>query len=91
MDHRAHKAHPALKVKVTVAVKAAVMATAKAVVDKSSVAIRALTTVAMVKAVPHRVVHVLKAVAQPVVVKAAKVVKTAAATMATNCRATLIR
>ena len=74
-----------------VAAKSAVMATAKAVVDKSSVAIRALTTVAMVKAVPHRVVLALKAVAQPVVVKASKVVKTAAATMATNCRATLIR
>ena len=74
-----------------VAVKAAVTVNVMAVVDKSSVAIRALTTVAMVKAVPHRVVHVLKAVAQPVVVKAAKGVKTAAATATTNCLATLIR
>ena len=73
------------------AVKVAVMVTAKAVVARSNVAIRALTTGVMVKAVPHRVVHVLKAVAQPVVVKAVKVVKTAAATTATNCLATLIR
>jgi hypothetical protein len=86
-----HKAHRALKARAMVAVKAAVTVNVMAVVDKSSVAIRALTTVAMVKAVPHRVVHVLKAVAQPVVVKAAKGVKTAAATTATNCRATLIR
>ncbi len=83
-----HKAHRVLKARAMLAVKVAVMATAKAVVARSSVAIRALTTGVMAKAVPHRVVHVLKAVAQPVVVKAAKVVKTADATMATNCHAT---
>jgi hypothetical protein len=71
-----------------VAVKAAVTVNVMAVVDKSSVATHVLITAATVKAVPHRVVHALKAVAQPVVVK---VVKTAAATTATNYHATLIR
>jgi hypothetical protein len=50
-----------------------------------------LTTVATAKAVLHRVGHDLKAVAQPVVLKVAKAVKTAAVAMATNCHATLIR
>jgi hypothetical protein len=85
-----HKARRVLKARAMVAVKAAVTVNVMAVVARSNVAIRALTTGVMVKAVPHRVVHVLKAVAQPVVVKAAKVVKTAAATTATNCHVTLI-
>jgi hypothetical protein len=85
-----HKARRVLKARAMVAVKAAVTVNVMAVVDKSSVATHVLTTVATVKAVPHRVVHVLKAVAQPVVVKAVKVVKTAAATTATNCHVTLI-
>lgn len=73
-----------------VAVKVAVMATAKAVVAKSSVAIRVLTTVATAKAALPHVARVLKAVAQPVVVKVVvKAVKTAAGAMATNCHATL--
>jgi hypothetical protein len=86
-----HKAPRALKARAMVAVKAAVILAATMVhAAKSHVAMCVLKTVATVKAVPHRVVHVLKAVAQPVVVKAAKVVKTAAATTATNCHATLI-
>jgi hypothetical protein len=87
----AHKEPRVLKARAMVAVKAAVTVNAMAVVDKSSVAIRALTTGVTAKAVPHPAVHVLKAVAQPVVVKAVKVVRTAAGTMATNCHATLIR
>ena len=98
MHHRhhaatAHKAHRVLKARAMVAVKVAVMvavtATAKAVVVRSSVAIHALTTGVTAKADPHPVAHVLKAVAQPVVVKVA--VKTVAVMMATNCHATLIR
>ena len=94
MHHRhhaatAHKAHPALKARAMVAAMAAVTATAKAVVARSSVAIRVLTTGVMAKAVPHPVAHVLKVVVRPEVVKAA--VKTVAATMAMNCHATSIR
>jgi hypothetical protein len=75
-----------LKAKATVAAK---VANVMAVAVKSSAAIRVLTTVAMAKAVPLRVVRVLKAVAQVVVHKAAvkAVVKTVAATM-TSCHAT---
>jgi hypothetical protein len=87
MDHRAR---PALKAKAMVAVKVAVMATAKAVEDKSSAAIRALTTVVTVKVVPHREAHARKVVARAVVVKAAAT-KTVAVTMATNCHATSTR
>jgi hypothetical protein len=87
----AHRAHPALKVRATVAVKATAKALEMVRVVRSSEASLVLTTVVMVKAVPHRVVHVLKAVDLPVEVKAVKGVKTADATMATNCHATLIR
>jgi hypothetical protein len=74
-----------------VAVKAAVILAATMVhAGKSHAAMCVLTTVAMAKAVQPLAAHVLKAVAQPVVVKAAKAVKTAAATMAMNCHATLI-
>jgi hypothetical protein len=46
--------------------------------------------VATARAVPHRAVRVLKAVVQPVAAKVVKVaVKTADATTATNCHATL--
>jgi hypothetical protein len=46
----------------------------------------------MAKVVPLPVVHVLRAVARPVVHKVAKaVVKTVAATTATSCLATLTR
>lgn len=80
----AHKARRALKAKAMVAVKAVV----KVGAVKNNVATRVLTTVAMAKAVPHRVVHVLRAAVPAVVVKAAKAVKTAVATMATSCHAT---
>jgi hypothetical protein len=85
-----HKAHRVLKARAMVAVKVAVMATAKAVEDKSSAAIRALTTVVTVKVVPHREAHARKVVARAVVVKAAAT-KTVAVTMATNCHATSTR
>jgi hypothetical protein len=84
-----HKARRVLKARAMVAVKVAVMATAKAVEDKSSVAIRALTTVVMAKVGPRREAHALKAVAQVAAHKAAKVVKTADAMMVTNCHVTL--
>ena len=88
----AHKAHPALKVKVMVAVKVVViLAVTMVLAVKSHAVMCVLTTVVTAKAVPHRVVHVLKAVDQPVVVKAAKGVTSAVATMAMNCHATLIR
>ena len=74
----ARKAHPDLKVKA--------MAAAKVVVARSSAAIRVLTTVVMAKAVPHHVVHVLKAVAPTVAHKVAA--KTVATTM-TSCHVTL--
>jgi hypothetical protein len=91
-----HKAHRVLKARAMAAEKVAVMgavtATAKAVVDKASAAIRALTTGPTAKAVPHRAAHVLKAVALPVAAKVVKVaVKTVAVMMATNCHATLTR
>ncbi len=82
----ARRAHPALKAKATVAAKAV----ATVVAAKSNAAIRVLTTAVMAKAVPHRVVHAQRAVVQAAVVKVAKAVKTAAATMAMNCHATSI-
>lgn len=91
-DHRAHKAHRALKAKAMVAVKAV----ATVVAAKTNAATRVLTTVAMVKAVPHRVVHAQRAVVQAVARKAAmvkaatRVVKTAAAMTVTSCHATSI-
>ena len=78
----APKAHPALKAKAMVAVKAV----ATVVAARSNAATRVLTTVVMAKAVPHREVHVRKAVAPTVVVKA--VAKSVANTMATSCHAT---
>ena len=76
-----------------VAVKAVVILAATMVhAAKNLAAMCALTTeAAMAKAVPRHAAHVQKAVVQPVVVKAPKVVKTAVATMVTNCHATLIR
>jgi hypothetical protein len=93
MDHKAHRVLKARAMDaVMVAVMVAVTATAKAVVDKASAAIRALTTGPMAKAVPHPAVHVLKAVALPVAARVVKVaVKTVAVMMAMNCHATLIR
>lgn len=67
---------------------AAKVATVTAVAAKSNVATRVLTTVVMAKAVPHHVVHVLKAVVLHAVVKVAKAVKTAVATTVTSCHAT---
>jgi hypothetical protein len=92
MDHRAHKAPRALKVRATAAAKVATVTVAVAVVAKSKGAIPVLTTVAMAKAVPHRAVLVLKVVAQVAALRAAMAntpaVKTADATMATSCPAT---
>jgi hypothetical protein len=86
----AHKARRVLKARAMVAVKVAVTATAKAVVDKSSAPTHALTTGVMAKAVPHRAAPVPKVVARPVAAKVVKVaVKTVAGAMATNCHATL--
>ena len=74
------------------AAKALAMATVTVVAARNSVAIRALTTVAMARAVPHHAVRVLKAVARHVAHKVARgVVKTAAGAMVTNCHATLTR
>jgi hypothetical protein len=74
------------------AVKAVAMVAVKVGAVKNNVAIPVLTTVAMAKVVPLPVVHVLRAVARPVVHKVAKaVVKTVAATTATSCLATLTR
>ena len=84
--HRAGKAHRALKVKAMAAVKVVETVAAMAVVARNNVAIPVLTTVAMAKAVPHREVPVLRAVAPTVVVKA--VAKSVASTMATSCHAT---
>ena len=78
----------ASKVKAMVAANLDAMAHVKAAVAKSSAAIPVLTTVRMAKAVRRHVAHAQRVVA--VVVKAAKVAgKTANATMAMNCRATL--
>ena len=86
--------HAAMVRKAPRALKVRGMAAAKAdatvVVARNNVAIPVLTTVVMAKAVPHRVVHAQRAVVQAVVVKVAKAVKTAAATMAMNCHATSI-
>ena len=84
--HRAPKVHRALKAKAMAAAK--VDATVVAV--KSSAAIHVLTTVAMVKAVPHHAVHVLKDAVPVVALKVGKAVKTAATTTVTNCLATSI-
>jgi hypothetical protein len=81
----AHKAHRVLKGRAMVAVTFNV----KAVADKSSAAIRVLTTAVMAKAVPHHAAHVLKAVDRPVAAKAAA--KSAAGAMATNCLVTSTR
>jgi hypothetical protein len=80
------KAHRVLKAKATVAVKAATVTVA---VAKSNAVIHVLTTAVMAKAVPHRVAHVLMAVAQVAAHKVGKAVKTAAATTVTSCLATL--
>jgi hypothetical protein len=90
MDHRASKAPRALKVRAMAAAKA------DATVDaaRNNVAIPVLTTVVMAKAVPHRAVHVLRAVAQVAAHRAAMAVadteaaKTVVVTMATSCHAT---
>ena len=80
----ARKGDLALKVKAMVAANLSAMANAKAAVAKSSAAIPVLTTVRMAKGVRLRVAHAQRVVA---VVKAAG--KTANATMAMNCHATL--
>ena len=77
----AHRAHRALKL--------------RAMADESNVVIPVLTTVVMAKAVLHRVVHVLRAVARVAALKAGMAVagtrvdKTVAAMMVTSCPATL--
>jgi hypothetical protein len=60
----------------------AVKAVATVVAARSNAATRVLTTVVMAKAVPHREVHVRRAVAPTVVAKSV------ANTMATSCHAT---
>lgn len=100
--HRAMALHPlaatalkaahALKAKAMVAEKVAAMvagmASVKAAVAKSNVAIPALTTARMAKAVPRHAVRAQRVVAEAVKgVRAAG--KTAIATMAMNCHATL--
>jgi hypothetical protein len=92
MGHRAHKVPRALKVRATAAAKVSTVTVV--VVAKNNGAIPVLTTVAMARAVPHRVVLVLKVVVQVAAHRAAMavantpVVKTADATMAMNCPAT---
>lgn len=96
--HRAMALHPlaatalkaahALKAKAMVAEKVAAMASVKAAVAKSNVAIPALTTARMAKAVPRHAVRAQRVVAEAVKgVRAAG--KTAIATMAMNCHVTL--
>ena len=85
----APKARRALKARAMAAVKADERGVVKAVVAKNNVAIPVLTTVVMAKAVPHRVVHVLRAVVLLGVVKVvAKAVKTVVVRMAMSCHAT---
>jgi hypothetical protein len=90
MDHRASKAPRALKVRAMAAAKA----DATVVVARNNVAIPVLTTVVMAKAVPHRAVHVLRAVVLVAAHRAAtavadtEVAKTVVVTMATSCHAT---
>ena len=93
MGHRVHKVPRALKVRATAAAKVATVTVA--VVAKSNGEIPVLTTVAMARAVPHRVVLVLKVVVPVAAHRAAMavantpVVKTIDATMATSCPVTL--
>lgn len=79
----------ASKVKAMVAANLDAMSNVMAAVAKNSAAIPVLTTAQRAQAVRRHVAHAQRVVA--VVVKAAKVVgKTANATMAMNCHATLI-
>ena len=77
-----------MKAKAMVAAKVVAMASVKAAEAKSNAVIPVLTTAQMAKAVPHHAVHAQRGVA--VAVKGVRAAgKTAIATMAMNCHATL--